>query len=34
MNKSTYAKVNAAIRMIYVGVSVHIHVNCVIRRSV
>jgi len=30
----TYAAMNGAIRVIYVGVSVHIHVNFVIKLSV
>jgi len=32
MNNLMYATMNAAIRVKYVAVSVHIHVECVIRR--
>ena len=34
MKNFTYTAMNADIPVMYVGVSVHIHVNCVIRHSV
>jgi len=34
MNNFMYAVLNADIPVMYKGVSVHIHVKCVIRRSV
>jgi len=34
VNNLTYATMNAAIHVIYIGVSVHIHVNFVMKLSV
>jgi len=34
MNNCAYMVLNADIPVIYIGVSVHIHVECVIRHSI